>query len=118
MTRSNRYYTVGTQMLSKSSLSEYYTMRYAADSAPTFWLMPGDVVYRHAYKKLHEPIGPDFGSDGDDGRYHSWSCVSVVCAQYAPAGMGGWIRSVSLTSPSRTKPQCSPGGLRIPLLTT
>lgn len=118
MARSNVYYTVGAHLLAKKSLSEYYTLRYAADSTPTFWLMPGDVVYRHGYKKIYEPIGPDHDSKDDDGRYHTWSCVSVVCAQYAPAGMGGWIRSVTLTNPSRTRPQCSQGGLRLPLLTT
>lgn len=111
MTESKRYYTISDNMLGKSALSEYYTMRYAADSAPTFWLMPGDVVYRHGYKKVWEPIGPEFGNDTDDYRYHTWSCVSVVCAQYAPTGMGGWIRSVTLTGPSRTKPTCGPSNV-------
>lgn len=114
---SNRYYKITSSLLGKSNLSEYYTLRYAADSAPTFWLMPGDVVYRHGYKKVWEPSGPDYSTDRDDNVYHTWSCVSVVCAQYAPTGMGGWIRSVSLTSPSRTKPACAESNtLGLPLV--
>lgn len=115
MIESRRYYTVSGQMLTKNSISEYYTMRYAADSAPIFWLMPGDVVYRHGYKKLYEPIGPDFGETDDDRRYHTWSCVSVVCAQYAPTGAAGWIRSVSLLNATRTKPTCTPTRLSMPI---
>jgi hypothetical protein len=83
------------------SNSEWYTVRYAADSVPIFWLVPGDVVYRHGYKKIYESSGPRGAG------YYTWSCVGIVCAQWAPQGCGGWVRSDVLTNPRSSAGSCS-----------
>jgi hypothetical protein len=67
--------------------SEWYTIRYARDSVPIFWLVPGDVVLVGAYKTIHEVNGPR--GEGD----YTWACIQIGCGQWAPNACGGWIRS-------------------------
>ncbi|MFL6141796.1 MAG: hypothetical protein ACJ72N_08005 [Labedaea sp.] len=106
VTEAHAYWSISDEFIGGPSESEWYTLRYAADSVLFLWLLPGDVVYRHAYKKIHEPNGPRGPGD------YTWSCVGVVCAQYAPEGCGGWIRSDVLTNPRDSAAGCAP---RVPL---
>ena len=76
--------------------SEWYTVRYAPESVPIFWLLPGDIVYRHGYTSVaYGPQGP--------GNY-MWSCIGIVNARWAPRGAGGWIRSDILSNPRQSAP--------------
>lgn len=96
----HRYWRIDSNVCGDESSSEFYTLRYAANSVPILWLVPGDVVFRHGYLSI-ETSGitcPD-GSESE-----TWSCVGVVCARWAPDGCGGWIRSKTLTSPTDNNP--------------
>lgn len=63
---------------------EKYYLRYAADSTTFLWLVPGDTLKTYCTASV-------------DG--FSWNCVSVECAQFAPYGCRGWIRSDALGPP-------------------
>lgn len=71
-----------------SDLSEEkYYLRYGADSTTFAWLVPGDKIKRWGYKS---------------GGTYNWSCVQVICADYAPNGCRGWVRSDALGSTTST----------------
>jgi hypothetical protein len=73
---------VGTNVWDLSD--QKYYLRYGADSTTFFWLVPGDVVKSYC-------TGSASG--------YTWNCVTVECANYAPHGCRGWIRSDALGSP-------------------
>lgn len=60
---------------------EKYYLRYAVNSTTFLWLVPGDTVRRHCTGNMSG---------------YNWSCVTVICAKYAPYGCRGWIRSDAL----------------------
>jgi hypothetical protein len=70
--------------------SESYTLRYAADSVLFLWLLPGDVVYRYAYKQIHEPTDPATTP----------GAALVSCVPSTPGRLRRWIRSDVLTNPA------------------
>jgi hypothetical protein len=102
ITETHHYWDIVNASEPAASDSEPFTLRYAANSVPIYWLLPGDVVYRHGYKKIYESGGPSGPG------YYTWSCVEVVCAKWAPRGCGGWVRSSSLTNPRGSASGCSP----------
>ncbi|MGH2919340.1 MAG: hypothetical protein ACRDLS_12205 [Solirubrobacteraceae bacterium] len=86
---------------------ERYNLKFQADSTTIFWLVPGDLVRRHCYKcTLHNPskdCPAETADRNSTGCCRAYSCVTVVKAQYCPAGVTGWINSSVLRSRKRAR---------------
>ncbi|MDQ3678450.1 MAG: hypothetical protein M3401_16910 [Actinomycetota bacterium] len=111
--RDPRVYEVGVQKniddhpLLHDLSHERYNLKFQADSTTIFWLVPGDIVRRHCYKcTLHNPsrdCPKETADPNSTGCCRAYSCVTVVKAQYCPAGVTGWINSSVLRSRERAK---------------
>lgn len=89
------YYQLGNGYEGIGNGEDFY-IRYAANSTPFGWMMPGDIVHRYGAKTL---VGK------------TWSCVMVICARYVPYGTRGWIGSSAIitgASLSSTPTACNP----------
>lgn len=86
---------------------ERYNLKFQADSTTIFWLVPGDIVRRYCFKcTLHNPskdCPKETADPKSEGCCRAYSCVTVVKAQYCPAGVTGWINSSVLRSRKRAK---------------
>lgn len=73
---------------------EKYLLRYAVESTPFAWLVPGDIIKRYGFMSSYKGEG--------------WSCIRVICAKWAPYDCRGWTKSNCLGSPlSSTPSPCS-----------
>ncbi|MGI8967238.1 MAG: hypothetical protein ACR2H1_14285 [Limisphaerales bacterium] len=81
--------TVGTDIS-----EEKYLLRYAVESTPFGWLVPGDKIKRYGYMSSWKGEG--------------WSCIRVICAKWAPYDCRGWVKSNALGNPISPDPSpCS-----------
>lgn len=82
-----------------SPSDERFYLRYAPGSTTFMWLEPlvGSLAADSVYV---------YGNVNSGG--YNWSCVSVVCARWAPNGCRGWIRSDALGVPVPKRPDCFP----------
>ncbi|MEP6662343.1 MAG: hypothetical protein ABJC04_01650 [Verrucomicrobiota bacterium] len=92
------YYRLGNGYEGPGNGESFY-IRYAANSTPFGWMMPGDIVHRYGYN-----------STSSTGEAKTWSCIRVICAQYVPYGTRGWIGSSAIitgSSLSSTPASCN-----------